>query len=286
MYSSIFNNEQDIRKPVCAGRFYPENKNELIELINHIHITEQDDFDSSLLAHAICGAIVPHAGYIYSGYQAVHAFEIIKNYKQQVDTFIVINPNHTGAYEGNFNLCTAKKWATPLGELEVDTELSNLLKIEYFNAAHHNEHAGEVILPFLQYFIPYQFKIVPITMNRQNYTAANELATRLKKAAEALSRKIMIIASSDFSHFETPLKGYEKDQLVVDQIIQLNTKAIEERVNQHNISMCGYGPVMTLIEYAKLCCDRPNMRLLKRGHSGTVSPSETVVDYISFICYH
>lgn len=286
MYSKISDNIAYTRKPVCAGRFYPENKNELEELIGHILESEKPKINTSLSTNRLCGAIVPHAGYIYSGYQAVHAFKVINESIEHYDTFIIINPNHTGAATDIFNLSTATKWETPLGEVEVDTQLSEYLEIEYHNAAHDNEHSGEVILPFLQYFIQYPFKIVPITMNRQNYNSAFKLAQKILKATQKAGRKVFIIASTDFSHFETPNRGYELDQLVVDQILRMNSKLIEEKVNDHNISMCGFGPVMTLIELSKLCSQNAQMHILKRGHSGTVYPSDKVVNYISMICTH
>ena len=286
MYSNISDNIAYTRKPVCAGRFYPESKKELKELIKHILDNEMPNIDTSLSIKQLCGAIVPHAGYIYSGYQAVHAFQVIKHSAIHYETFIIINPNHTGAAIGNYNLSTATKWETPLGKVDVDTQFSDELDIEYHNAAHNIEHSGEVIVPFLQYFIDYPFKILPITMNRQNYKTAFELAQKILKATQKTGRKVFVIASTDFSHFETPNRGYELDQLVIDQILKMNSKTIEEKVNDHNISMCGFGPVMTLIELSKLCSQNAQMHILKRGHSGTVYPSEKVVNYISMICTH
>lgn len=286
MYSRISDNKAYTRKPFCAGRFYPENKNELKDLIKHLLDNEISNIDTSLSTNKLCGAIVPHAGYIYSGYQAVHAFQVIKQSIEQYETFIIINPNHTGAATDIFNLCSATKWETPFGEVEVDTQLSNELNIEIYNDAHNNEHSGEVIVPFLQYFIDYHFKILPITMNRQNYKSALDLAKKILLASQKTGRKIFVIASTDFSHFETPNRGYELDQLVVNQIMKMNSKSIEEKINDHNISMCGFGPVMTLIELSKLCSQNAQIHILKRGHSGNVYPSDKVVNYISMICTH
>jgi MEMO1 family protein len=286
MFSNMFSSQQKIRRPVCAGRFYPEKKEELTEMLQHLIDSERGHIDTSLANSCLCGAVVPHAGYVYSGYQAVHAFELISKNKNRFETFVIINPNHTGAYNSSYSLCTAHKWETPLGDVDVDVELSGLLGIDYCDAAHFNEHSGEVILPYLQYFINYPFKIVMITMNRQTYKDANELARKIKEASVETGRKTLILASTDFSHFESPNRGYEKDQLVVDQIMALDSKKIEEQVVKHNISMCGYGPVMAMIEYTKICCNESKMKMLKRGHSGMVFPSNRVVDYISFICHH
>jgi AmmeMemoRadiSam system protein B len=85
-----------IRKAAVSGKFYPSNKKELKNLIRRIVDTEKRSIKEELASNTIIGGIVPHAGYIYSAYQAVHFFEIIKHSKQEFDTFLILNPNHTG----------------------------------------------------------------------------------------------------------------------------------------------------------------------------------------------
>lgn len=283
MLSNMY--DTNIREAAFAGKFYPGKKAELEMLIQSIFNSEHELIDVSLSEKRLIGAVVPHAGYVYSGYQAVHVFELLKISKQKIDTFVIVNPNHTGAGQGNYNLCSASEWATPLGNVPADVELMNELGIDYYDTAHLNEHSGEVLLPMLQFFVPTPFKIVMITMNRQTNESASTLAQKIFKSIEKLQRNVVLLASSDFSHFETPEIGFEKDQLVIDQIIAMNTQKIYDEVQKHKVSVCGFGPVMTLIEYAKLCAKAPNMKLLKRGHSGEVYPSTKVVDYVSFLCY-
>ncbi|MCF6184416.1 MAG: AmmeMemoRadiSam system protein B, partial [Bacteroidales bacterium] len=110
-----------IREPYFAGKFYPSDKSDLQNLISKIRKTESDLINLNLAKYKISGGIVPHAGYIYSAYQAVHFFEILKVSQQQFETFIIINPNHTG-YGKEICLDTNEAWETPLGITEIDTE--------------------------------------------------------------------------------------------------------------------------------------------------------------------
>ena len=273
-----------IRKPYVAGKFYPSDKIELQNLISKIRETEIDIIKLDLAGHNIFGGIVPHAGYIFSAYQAVHFFEILKASRQQFDTFIIINPNHTG-YGKEISLDTNDAWETPFGIVNIDTELNDLLNLPKSKEAHKFEHSGEVILPFLQYFIDYKFKIVPVTMSVQNYYNAQLIANRIRLAALKLNRKICIIASTDFSHYVSPETGKKQDRKAINEILKLNPENLINIVKENDISMCGYGPVATLLEYANTISDKAKTELLKYGNSGEVYPSSEVVDYASFLIY-
>ena len=100
-----------------------------------------------------------------------------------------------------------------------------------------------------------------------------------------LKRDILILASSDFSHYVSPEYGKEMDDLVIKEILALNTAAVYKTVISNNISVCGYGPIMTLLEYAKLIDPEVEVKILRRGHSGEVMASREVVDYISMLVY-
>ena len=139
------------------------------------------------------------------------------------------------------------------------------------------------MIPFLQYFLDYDFKIAPITLSNQTYKNAKNLASKINKVDQKLSRKILVISSSDFSHFLSPDKGKEMDEYVLRNILLLESEEIEKVVRDKNISVCGYGTIMTLIEYAKLLSDKPKAHILKRGHSGEIIPSSEVVDYVSIL---
>ncbi len=273
-----------IRKPAVSGRFYPSDKQELEKLLQKILNTEKKHINKELSNTKIIGGIVPHAGYMFSAYQAVHFFEILKYSKQKFDTFIIINPNHTG-YGAEIALDENDAWQTPFGTIEIDKELADLTQFTYSSDAHKNEHSGEVMLPILQYFLDYEFKILPITMSKQNFYNAQLIATKIHFASIKLNRKICFIASSDFSHFVNPEFGKKQDGKVIQKILEFNSEEIINTVRKNNISMCGYGPSASLTEYAKFVSNNPKAELLKFGHSGEVHQSNEVVDYASILVY-
>lgn len=275
--------EMNIRKPTVAGRFYPGNSASLISLIDQLISKEKEKIDYSKAEKPLIGGIVPHAGMVYSGYQAVHFYEIVRKSKQHFDTVVIINPNHSGRGSGLFNTSSYRFWETPLGKLEADHEFIECLGIESNNIAHDNEHAGEIQLPFLQHLLTFPFKIVMITMNVQNIDSATQLAGHLIRTVKQTGRKVLIIASSDFNHYESAETGYNKDQHVIDRIMDFDTKGVYEELKKHHVTACGFGPIMTLLSYSEQLTIEPTIAILKRGHSGEVYPSEEVVDYVSFI---
>ncbi len=274
-----------IRKAAVAGRFYPSHKEELTEMIAHVEQKELAKINLLLAKNQIIGGIVPHAGYIFSATQAVHFFKLIALQTIQYDTIFIINPNHTGI--GNWiSLEECSHWESPLGLVEIDQDFLQHLNFPKNANAHKHEHSGEVMLPLLQYYLPYLFKIVPITMGEQTFTNAMELALQIFETNKLLKKNILLIASSDFSHFESVSEGFRKDQLVVNEILNKNSATIEQVVKDNNISVCGYGTIMTILEYAKLCTPEPKVEMLARGHSGQVHSSPEVVDYISFLIHY
>jgi len=271
-----------IRKPAVAGRFYPASKESIIEQIETIQTKELPAININLKDNLIIGGVVPHAGYMFSAFQAVHFFEIVKQSKNKFDTIVIVNPNHTGmGHEMAFD--SNDVWETPLGNVNLDVEFGKKMGIAISEIEQKREHACEVMIPFLQYFLDYDFKIAPITLSHQTYKNAKLLAGKIHKTAQKLKRKILIIASSDFSHFLAPEKGNQMDEHVLKNIFLLDSAEIEKEVISKNISVCGYGPIMTLIEYAKIVSEKPSVDLLKKGHSGEIIPSSEVVDYISIL---
>lgn len=269
------------RKPAVAGRFYPSGARELTELINEIYSKEKFKISGNFAQKSIFGAVVPHAGYIFSAYQAVHFFELLRLSETHFDTFIIINPNHTGFGE-KISMDSHARWETPFGEIEQDMAFITDTAFPYSDIAHQQEHSGEVMLPLLQHFVKYPFKIVMITLSQQNPEQAMILGRQIKHSAEKLNRKIAIIASSDFTHFKDAKTGFMMDEMVLEQIKNQDIEKLHKTVREHNISVCGYGPIMCLMEYASLF-GKYQTEILARGHSGQVIPSGKVVDYISIL---
>ncbi len=274
-----------IRKAAHIGKFYPAHKKDLIKLYESILLSEKMKIDYGLAKSDLIGAIVPHAGFIYSGYQAIHFFEILKNHPKKLDTIIIINPNHSG-YGDPVSLDECFEWESVLRNTVLDHEFMNELNFPRSEMAHKFEHSGEVMLPFLQYVLDYNFTILPITMSVQNFSNAKRIADAIFNVNQQLKKEILIIASSDFSHFLSPDKGRDLDDHVLREIYALNSEKLEHEVQTKNISVCGYGPIMALIEFAKLSVPGPQISLLKRGHSGEVHPANEVVNYVSVMLHH
>jgi AmmeMemoRadiSam system protein B len=276
--------EQTIRKPAVAGRFYPNNKTELRRLIDKILKAERNKIDLSFVEKTIFGAVVPHAGYMFSAYQAVHFFELLKHYKNNFDTFVIVNPNHTGMGAA-IALESHDYWETPLGLVPADKEFSETLNLPFSDIAHEREHSGEVMLPLLQYFVDYEYKIVPVTLSDQTVSNEKLLARKIMETEQKLSRKVCVIASSDFSHFLSPEEGKFFDQKVLDKIARKDIEGVFAEVRKHKISVCGFGPIMCLMEYSRLKDENYQSQILARGHSGEIIPSDEVVDYVSILFY-
>lgn len=274
----------NIRKPYVAGKFYPGNKRDLTDMIRSIREKVKDDVEIALSEKSIIGGVVPHAGYTFSACQAIHFFEIIKNTNTEYETIFIINPNHTG-YGFEVSLDSNDAWETPMGLVNLDMDFIEMFDFPKSEIAHKYEHSGEVMLPLLQFFLDYEYKIVPVTITKQNIENGKILANAIFNANKKLNKKILIIASSDFSHFVDPKEGKRLDKMVLNEIEALNSEQLFKKVLQNNISVCGYGPIISLIEYSMLVTPNPQTHTLCIGNSGDVIPSSEVVDYISILFY-
>jgi AmmeMemoRadiSam system protein B len=274
----------NIREPAVAGTFYPGNGKEIKNLIQKIYHEESPEINTRLAEKRIIGAIVPHAGYVYSGYEAVHVFAILHLSRQVFDTVIIINPNHHG-YGPSMATDASDRWQTPLGMVSVDHEMADQMEIPKSAESHRFEHSGEVMVPFLQVFMNKNFNILPISMLRQDPGQAERLAGKITLANQKQKKKILILASSDFSHFVSPEKGEKTDRIVMNAILSMNPNSVYEKIRKTQASVCGYGPIMTLIHYVNMNYTNPVCQLLKFGNSGKTSPSDRVVDYASFLFY-
>jgi len=167
----------------------------------------------------------------------------------------------------------------------LDKDFIALLGTPVSTEAHAYEHSAEVMLPFLKEYLEYDFKIVPISFLDQNCEIAREIASKIETANSIHNKSILIIASSDFSHYVDPDEGYRLDSLVIEQIEDLNARKVGEVVCKNDISVCGCGPIMTLIEYANNTSKGPKAVVLKRGNSGKHGMKGSVVDYVSMLIY-
>ena len=272
------------RKSTVEGKFYPSTKDGILDQIREIE--SRNRYPAvNLQPTRIFGAVLPHAGHIYSGYQTVPFFQLIRRLNMFPDTFVIVHPNHTG-YGISLAIDDAEVWTNSIGEVPVDLELAMAMDLPFDRKAHAHEHSAEVIIPFLQFYLTdHPFSIVPVCMRDQGFQTAGQVSEKILGAARQTGRNIMILASCDFSHFLSPETGSERDQLVINEILSRNIRGVEEAVRRHQVSVCGYGPIMVLMSYAGSLDPGYRTEILARGNSGEVIPSREVVDYISLIIY-
>ncbi len=232
------------RQPAVAGQFYPGEAKELKKLIGKLT-------DKNIKRESVIGVVSPHAGFVYSGSVAGSVFSKIK----LPDTFIVIGPNHTGSGRP-FSIMASGSWETPLGKINIDKDLaSDLLKhsrlIQDDLTAHAFEHSIEVQLPFIQYFKE-NFKFVPIILSHADLKTYREMGMDIAETIKRAKKEVLIVASSDMTHYEEQNIAKAKDQEAIKAILELNEEKLLKKIDELDISMCGYAPVAVMLAAAKI----------------------------------
>ncbi|MDI6806676.1 MAG: MEMO1 family protein [Candidatus Aenigmarchaeota archaeon] len=270
-----------IREPVVAGSFYNLEREMLKKQINYCFKHELGP--KEIFPKKFKVAIVPHAGYEYSGPVAAWVYaKILKS------NYILIGPNHTGI-GSTFSLMKSGLWKTPLGEVLIDEEftsklLQNCKILEQDVLPHKNEHSIEVQLPFLQFRYGSDFTFVPICI--LNEFADETLLEACRCIGEAIVKTIktskkdwIVLASSDFSHYLPYELASEIDSYLINSILKLNVKEFFSRINERSATVCGFGPIAVAMVVAKeLKAKKSN--LLKYATSGDLTGDlSSVVGY-------
>ena len=265
-----------IRKAAWAGRFYPRTEKDIrLQLADYSGKVEK-----KINAKAV---IVPHAGYIYSGRVAgeVYSRTALPN------RFIIVSPNH---WEGRTSVAmdTNDQWETPLGIVSLDTDLIGLIskytdKIKKTSVAHEKEHAIEVQLPFLQYHLNNDFRFVPVTMLTPGISVLNDIARAFTSAIKDAGDDVLLIASSDMSHYVSQSEAQRLDGMAIEKMLSLEPLGLYKTVTENGISMCGLQAVYTVMTAAlKLGCVKAD--LIKYSTSGDTSGDyDEVVGYAGVI---
>lgn len=264
-----------VRKPSWAGQFYDRDPARLSAQI--------DEFLKSGARPATGGApivlIAPHAGYPYSGRVAGKAYATVAG--ADYETVIIIAPSHRVAFDG----CSVDElsgFETPLGTAVIDQDVVRVLKKEagfdYVPEAHASEHAVEVQIPFIQRALP-GAKIVPVIMGSQDQRTIRDLAEALAKIAK--SKKILVVASTDMSHFLTKKEANVLDASTIALVKTLSTEALLRKVERHENIMCGGGPVISALMYAKKSGPVQVEVLQYADSSEAGTPETSVVGYFA-----
>lgn len=271
-----------IRPPAVAGTFYegsPERLRAQVDACfaaNPAPPPQKDRF---------IGAVVPHAGLVYSGHVAAAFYGLAELPKR----LVILCPNHTGA--GHFAAINREgAWRTPLGEVAVDSQLAGALMAQTKlladdPRAHAREHSLEVQLPFLQRLLgtsPGDFTFVPICLGAHRYDYAEEIGRAIATVLKE-ERDVAILASSDLNHYEDQRSTLRKDQLAIDQVLARDPRELWRVVDEYDVSMCGFIPTTAMLVAANEL-GATGARLIKHATSGDINGDDShVVGYASIV---
>ncbi len=270
-----------IRQPAVAGYFYPGRVEALIETLEELIEFSEDKISA-------IGIVVPHAGYIYSGRTAGKVYGAI----EPPDVAIILGPNHTGLGP-EVSLFSGEAFLTPLGEAKINKELSELLLntsplFSPDTLAHKREHSLEVQIPFLQYLNP-EIEIVPICVGHLSLEEIRNIGEALAHSIEqfetSTGKEVLIVASSDFSHYEPQLVAKTKDSLAIQEILNLSEEGLLRVVYRERISMCGVYPVAITILASKLLGAEEAILVEYRTSGDITGNFSAVVGYGGIIIY-
>jgi len=250
-----------VRQPAVAGKFYSSNPEKLREDL--AALVPQGEADRAI------GIVAPHAGYVYSGKVAGFLYGAIRI----PDTVLVIGPNHTGI-GAPAALSPSREWLTPLGAVPVNSRLSKLIlkhapQVREDASAHRFEHSIEVQLPFLQYRTP-KVSIAALCVSIYDFDSLSRLGEGVARAISEYGEEVLIVASSDMTHYESARAAKAKDELALAQLSELNPEGLLRVCREKDITMCGVIPAAVMLVAAK-ALGATRCRLINYATSGEVN---------------
>jgi AmmeMemoRadiSam system protein B len=268
---------ESVRSSVIAGTWYPGDPIVLSKSIqNFLSQAKVSQPDGPLK-----GIIVPHAGYVYSGSVAAHAYKLLKN--STYNRIILIGPSHRMAFRGvSVNLQGG--YETPLGIVPVDRGLAKRILnsdpcINWIKQAHSLEHSLEIQLPFLQTVLS-TFEMVPILMGEQDFGTCLKLADALVPLI-AGDNNTLLVASSDLSHYHTYNDAKVLDSLFIRHVKSFNPEKLAKDLSAGKCEACGGGPVITTLLAVRKLGAKQSI-ILKYANSGDVTGDHSrVVGYLA-----
>lgn len=266
------------RLPAVAGMFYettPERLRAQVDLCLDANAAVEPK-------EKFIGAVVPHAGLMYSGHVAAAFYSFAELPKK----FIILCPNHTGA--GHYAAINREGvWRMPFGDVSIDTPIADALMaktklLAEDSRAHAREHSLEVQLPFLQRLVG-EFTFVPICLGAHRFDFCEEIGNAIAEVVRASSEPIGILASSDLNHYENEEETQRKDMLAITAVLHRDPRELWRVVDEFDVSMCGFLPTTTMLVAAN-ALGASHARLLKHATSGFISGDyDRVVGYASIL---
>lgn len=230
-----------LRLPAVAGQFYPLNPNELTSLVRQC--TYQNPLPDKTKIKA---CLVPHAGYVYSGYVTGAVFARIEFPKK----ILILGVRHFPRGE-NAAVLSDGAWRTPLGDAPIDSKLAHELRRECSvlkedPVAHEQEHSLEVQLPFLQ-VLRSDFQFVPVALGRIQFEELQNVGEAIARVLASSKEGILLLTTSDLNHYEDEPTTRKKDAMAIAQLEALDPRGLYDACRAESISMCGLGPAVAML---------------------------------------
>ena len=266
-----------VRRAAVAGTWYPDDPVRLVaELDAHLASV---DVVSSLMPRAL---VAPHAGLMYSGPVGAYSYSAARGARPSA--IVLVGPSHFVPFEG-VSIWPDGAWETPLGPIQVDQELASRIteasdEIVEMPSAHGREHSLEMQLPFLAHLLP-GVPIVPMVMGRQTSATSFALSNAIARAVEASGRDVLLIASSDLSHYENANVAARLDGVVLDRVAAMDAHGLMDALEREPRHACGGGPIVAVLDAAARL-GAAQARVLNYADSGDVSGDKSsVVGYMA-----
>jgi AmmeMemoRadiSam system protein B/AmmeMemoRadiSam system protein A len=272
---------KEIREPALAGSWYPGDPEILSrDVKRYLENAKKEKVDGEIVA-----LVSPHAGYMYSGQVAAYAYKLIEG--KSFDTVVVVGPSHRFPFKGA-SLWDRGGFRTPLGVVPVDDELSKKLmekrkEIRFIPEAHNQENSLELQIPFLQTVLK-SFKLVPIAMEPDwSWETCQYLASAIAETVRG--KKVLLVASTDLSHYYTYNIAIELDRIFLNHIERFDIEGLNRDLKSNRTEACGGGPVVTIMLAAKTLGANQG-KVLKYLNSGDVTGERSrVVGYAAGVFY-
>lgn len=264
-----------VRPPAVSGTFYDARPDRLEHDVRRF-LPEGVDREEAI------GAIVPHAGYVYSGPVAGAVYARLRLPK----TAIIVCPNHTGR-GAPAALDPSGSWRTPLGDVPVARRIARRLlelapRLEEDAEAHRREHSLEVQLPFLQALRP-DVEIVPVCVGEASLPLCREVGEALAKVVSEEDERPILLASSDMNHYESRRIGRAKDDLALARVEALDPEGLFRTVLSRSVTMCGFLPATALL-FAARALGATRAKVVARRDSGDETGDDSsVVGYAGVV---
>jgi AmmeMemoRadiSam system protein B len=271
----------DVRPCAVCGSWYPGTEARLAEAVD-AHLAGAETHDTPACPRAL---IAPHAGLMYSGPVAAYAYALVRRCRYAA--VVLVGPSHFVGFHG-VSIWPRGSWQTPLGELRVDADLAAAIASESRDIieapeAHGREHSLEMQLPFVARLLP-GVPIVPLVMGYQRRETAFALGDALARALGARGADagpVLLVASSDLSHYEDAATASRMDAVVVRHVDGLDADGLMTALEREPAHACGGGPMVSVLR-AAAAGGATRAQVLRYADSGDVSGDKSqVVGYMA-----